>query len=129
MLIAFNDDLITRFAPRPQHGGELRVLYDQLAELSATAQWEGLLSLDSEIHWVTDPLLRVGLDLVVNGVAKADLETWLLALVASEARAGLPLIRQLMISEALLALYRGESPELARLLMLSYLGLASEGAK
>lgn len=127
MLISFNDDLLERFDPRPEDKDELVALNAQLFQFSKVAQREGFLSLDDEIHWVTDPLLRFGLRSIVDGIFDGEgLKAWLMALLVSETRTGKALIRQLMISEGLLAIYKGEDPELCRLLMSAYLGSRME---
>jgi flagellar motor component MotA len=90
----------------------LRPLIELIAGLSDHGRTNGLLSLEDKIPALrdTEPLLALGLTLVVDGVDPSEVSAILEHAIASEAQKGIALARNLLILDGVLGIQSGINP-------------------
>lgn len=95
----------------------LQPVAEKLLAMAKQARYEGLLTLEDQIHELEYPSLQIGLHLVIAGtdplIVRKILETRLLL----SNTAGIEFRRELMILEGLLAIQDGWKPQLVQLLL------------
>jgi flagellar motor component MotA len=73
-MIQWNADLARRLQCRDEEKKELGPFIARLMDLDRKARGEGFLSLESELASIEDPILQVGLRLVMEGISGEALE-------------------------------------------------------
>ena len=91
-------------------------------DLDRKARDDGFLALESELPSLDDPLLAVGLRLVMEGVSGEALEEILATYLLIEGRSGWPFLKACVIVEGLLALAESDDPALMARKLLPYFG-------
>jgi len=127
MMYPFNKDLISRFEISEADKPELVELIKEIYFHANTVRHNGsmiFLVRQEELDRIEDKLLRLGLRMIGDGAFdEVQFEEVLTALLMSEAPKGKALIRQLIVSEGLLSIRKGQSPSTSLLLMSAFLGL------
>ncbi len=94
----------------------------RLMDLDRKARDEGFLALESELASIEDPLLAVGVRLVMEGVAGEALEDILATYLLVEERSGWPFLKACVTIEGLVALAESDDPALMARKLLPYYG-------
>jgi hypothetical protein len=121
-MIQWNADLARRLLCRDEEKKELGPFIAKLMELDRKARGEGFLSLESELPSLDDPLLQVGVRLVMEGVSGEALEEILATYLLIEGRSGWPFLKACVAIEGLLALAESDDPALMARKLLPYFG-------
>jgi hypothetical protein len=121
-MIQWNADLARRLQCRDEDKKELAPFIKRLMELDRKARNEGFLSLESELASIDDPLLAVGVRLVMEGVSGEALEEILATYLLIEERSGWPFLKSCVTIEGLLALAESDDPALMARKLLPYFG-------
>ena len=121
-MIQWNADLARRLRCGEEEKKALGPIIQRLMELDRKARDEGFLSLDSELESIDDPLLAVGVRLVMEGVSGEALEEILATYILVEERSGWPFLKACVTIEGLLALAESDEPALMVRKLLPYFG-------
>jgi len=121
-MIQWNADLARRLQCRDEEKKDLGPYIARLMDLDRKARGEGFLSLESELPAIDDPLLEVGVRLVMEGVSGEALEEILATYLLIEARSGWPFLKACVAIEGLLALAESDDPALMARKLLPYFG-------
>jgi hypothetical protein len=121
-MIQWNADLARRLQCREEEKKGLGPIIKRLMDLDRKARGEGFLSLESELSSVDDPLLAVGLRLVMEGVSGEALEEILATYLLIEEKAGWPFLKSCVTIEGILALSESDDPALMARKLLPYFG-------
>jgi flagellar motor component MotA len=121
-MIQWNADLARRLRCGDDEKKGLGDLIARIMDLDRKARDEGFLSLESELPKLGDPLLEVGLRLVMEGVSGEALEEVLATYLLIEGRSGWHFLKACVIVEGLLALAESDDPELIARKLLPYFG-------
>jgi hypothetical protein len=121
-MIQWNADLVRRLQCRDDEKKGLGPLAARLMDLDRKARSEGFLALEGELPSIDDPLLSVGLRLVIEGVSGEALEDILATYLLIEDRSGWPFLKACATVEGLLSLAESDDPELLLRKVLPYFG-------
>ena len=121
-MIQWNADLAHKLQCREDEKKGLGPLIKRLMDLDRKARSEGFLSLESELPSMDDPLLVVGVRLVMEGVSGEALEEILATYLLIEEHSGWPFLKACVIVEGLLALAESDDPALMARKLLPYFG-------
>jgi hypothetical protein len=121
-MIQWSADLARRLQCRDDEKKGLTKLIGRLIDLDKKARGEGFLSLEPELAAIDDPLLSVGLRLVMEGVSGEALEEILATYLLVEDRSGWPFLKACVTIEGLLALSESDDPALMARKLLPYFG-------
>jgi Flagellar motor component len=121
-MIQWNADLVRRLQCRDDEKKGLGPLVKRLMDLDRKARSEGFLALEAELPSIDDPLLSVGLRLVIEGVSGEALEDILATYLLIEERAGWHFLKACATVEGLLSLAESDDPELLARKVLPYFG-------
>ncbi len=95
---------------------------DTIIGMADKARMEGLLALEDDLESIEEPLLRLGISLVLDGTEPELIESTLLsALHAGEYR-GAELVRRLIIIHGAMQVQAGTNPVLIKTILAAYLG-------
>lgn len=120
-MISWNAELSRRLSCGDDERRALGPLIRRFIDLSRKVRKEGYLVLDAEAAQAEDPLLRVGLHLVAEGVSGETLEDILATYLLANDEKGWPFLRACATIEGLLSLSEGdESPLMIRKLTAYY---------
>jgi flagellar motor component MotA len=100
---------------------EIDTLVTQLVAYARKARREGLLSLEQETEGAVSPLLKLGLQLVVDGI-DPSLTRQIMTNCVLRHGTGLELLKDLLITEGILRIQEGTNPSVLAALLLSYIG-------
>jgi flagellar motor component MotA len=121
-MIQWNADLARRLKCSDEEKKGLIPLIARIMDLDSKARDRGFLALESELPSLGDPLLEVGLRLVIEGVSGEALEEVLATYLLIEGRSGWPFLKACVIVEGLLALAESDDPALVARKLLPYFG-------
>jgi flagellar motor component MotA len=121
-MIQWNADLARKLQCRDEEKKGLTPIIARLMDLDRTARSEGFLALEAELPAIDDPLLAVGIRLVMEGVGGEALEEILSTYLLIEGRSGWPFLKSCVIIEGLLALAESDDPALMARKLLPYFG-------
>lgn len=121
-MIQWNADLARRLKCSDEEKKGLNPLIARIMDLDSKARDRGFLALESELPSLGDPLLEVGLRLVIEGVSGEALEEVLATYLLIEGRSGWPFLKACVIVEGLLALAESDDPALVARKLLPYFG-------
>jgi hypothetical protein len=121
-MIQWNADLARRLQCREEEKKSLGPIIKRLMEMDRKARGEGFLSLESELPSIDDPLLAVGVRLVMEGVSGEALEEILATYLLIEKHSGWPFLKACVTIEGLLALAESDDPALMARKLLPYFG-------
>jgi flagellar motor component MotA len=121
-MIEWNADLARRLHCREEEKKGLGPIIERLMNMDRKARSEGFLSLESELPSIDDPLLAVGVRLVMEGVSGEALEEILATYLLVERRSGWHFLKACVTIEGLLALAESDDPALMARKLLPYFG-------
>ena len=121
-MIQWNADLARKLQCRDDEKKGLTPIIARLMDLDRKARGEGFLSLESELASIDDPLLSVGVRLVMEGVSGEALEEILATYLLMEGRSGWLFLKACVTIEGLLALAESDDPALMARKLLPYFG-------
>ncbi|MBL8967115.1 MAG: hypothetical protein JNG85_08900 [Spirochaetaceae bacterium] len=121
-MIRWNAELARRLACGDEEKRALGPLIRRFVELSRTTRREGYLALESELSGLDDPLFKVGLRLVAEGLSGEALEEILATYLLAADEKGWPFLRSCAIVDGLLSLAEGDEPALMVRKLVAYFG-------
>jgi hypothetical protein len=121
-MIQWNAELARRLQCRDDEKKGLAPLIRRLLDLDRIARTEGFQALEPELATIGDPLLSIGLRLVMEGVSEEALEDILATYVMIDERSGWPFLRSCVIVEGLLAIAEVDDPALMARKLIAYYG-------
>jgi hypothetical protein len=121
-MIRWSADLARKLQCRDDEKEALGPLIRRLMDLDRKARAEGFLSLESELATIDDPLLSIGIRLVLEGVSGEALEEILATYLLVEDGSGWPFLKACVTVEGLLALAESDDPALMARKLLPYYG-------
>jgi hypothetical protein len=121
-MIQWNAELARRLRCREEEKRELAPLIRRLMDMARAARAEGFQALEREIPAVDDPLLAVGLRLVMEGLSGDALEDILATYLLAEGRSGFPFLQACVVVEGLVALAEADEPALMARKLVAYFG-------
>ncbi len=121
-MIQWSADLARMLHCREEERKGLTPIIRRLMDLDRKARDEGFLALESELASIEDPLLAVGVRLVMEGVAGEALEDILATYLLVEERSGWPFLKACVTIEGLVALAESDDPALMARKLLPYYG-------
>jgi flagellar motor component MotA len=121
-MIHWNAELARRLQCRDDEKKGLAPLIRRLLDLDRIARTEGFQALEPELATIGDPLLSIGLRLVMEGVSEEALEEILATYVMIDERSGWPFLRSCVIVEGLLAIAEVDDPALMARKLIAYYG-------
>jgi flagellar motor component MotA len=121
-MIQWNADLARRLHCREEEKKALVPVIRRLMDLDRKARDQGFLALESDLASIDDPLLAVGVRLVMEGVSGEALEEILATYLLVEERSGWPFLKACVTIEGLLALAESDEPALMARKLLPYFG-------
>ncbi len=121
-MIQWNAELARRLACREEEKRGIAPLIRRFMELDRRTRSEGFQALESEIPAADDPLLAVGLRLVMEGLSGEILEDILATYLLAEERTGWPFLRACVIVEGLMSLAEADDPAIMARKLVAYYG-------
>jgi hypothetical protein len=121
-MIQWNAELARRLACREEEKRGIAPLIRRFMDLDKRTRTEGFQSLESEVTNAEDPLLSVGLRLVMEGLSGEILEDILATYLLAEDRTGWPFLRACVIVEGLLSLAEADDPAIMARKLVAYYG-------
>jgi hypothetical protein len=121
-MIQWNANLARKLQCRDEEKKGLGPIIERLMGLDRKARNEGFLSLESELPSIDDPLLAIGVRLVMEGVSGEALEEILATYLLIEVRSGWPFLKACVTIEGILALAESDDPALMARKLLPYFG-------
>jgi flagellar motor component MotA len=121
-MIQWSAELAKRLQCRDEEKKGLGPLIRRLLELDKIARTEGFQALEPELKATGDPLLTIGLKLVMEGVSEEALEEILATYLAVEEHSGWPFLRSCVIIEGVLAIAEADDPALMSRKLVAYYG-------
>ena len=121
-MIQWNADLARKLQCRDEDKKGLGPIIKRLMDLDRRARNEGFLSLEEELPSIDDPLLAVGVRLVMEGVSGEALEEILATYLLVVEKSGWPFLKACVVIEGLLALAESDDPALMARKLLPYYG-------
>jgi hypothetical protein len=122
-MIEWNADLARRLHCRDDEKKGLGPIIKRLMDLDRKARDNGFLSLEAELASIDDPLLIIGLRLVMEGISGEALEEILATYLLVEGKSGWPFLKACVTIEGLLALAESDDPALMARKLLPYFGV------
>jgi hypothetical protein len=122
-MIEWNADLARRLHCRDEEKKALGPIIKRLMDLDRKARGDGFLSLEAELSSIDDPLLAIGLRLVMEGISGEALEEILATYLLVEGKSGWPFLKACVTVEGLLALAESDDPALMARKLLPYYGV------
>jgi len=101
---------------------QLRRIIEELTGLADTARSEGLLALEEGIDEIEEPLLKLGMLLVIEGQEPTLVENSLLTALHSGEYRGVELLKRLIIITGVMGIQDGENLSTLKTLLSTYLG-------
>ena len=86
-----------------------------LVDLSDQASKKGLLSLEGELGNVTDPLLKIGLQLIIDKIDQDNIRDILDSDIYYNESNGRELLKKIIIREGLLRIQAGDPPRIVKI--------------
>ena len=105
---------------------QIMELINLLVQASEKARSDGLLALEDEMDHYEQPLLKLGMQLVVDGTDPNIVDQMLTARILSENKHGKAFLEQIIIFTAVLSIQSGDNPRLMLEKCISYLGDAAD---
>ena len=105
---------------------QLVQLIDLFIQASEKARLEGLLALEDDIEEYEYPLLRTGMQLVVDGTDPELIKEILSARILSENKRGKAFLEQVLIYTGLLSIQAGDNPRVLMERLFAFLGEEAE---
>jgi flagellar motor component MotA len=121
-MIRWSAELSRRMACGDEDKRALAPLMRRLVDLSRKMRREGFQALEAELPGIEDPLFRIGLKLVGEGLVGEPLEDILGTYLLSSDEKGWPFLRACVTIEGLLALAEGDEPALMVRKLVAYYG-------
>ncbi len=121
-MIRWNAELVRRLACAEEEKRALGPLIRRFVELSRKARREGFQALESDIASLDDPLFRIGLRLVAEGLSGQALEDILATYLLTADEKGWPFLRACAVIDGLLSLAEGDEPALMARKLVAYFG-------
>ena len=101
---------------------ELVSLIDLLVQASEKSRREGLLALEDDIDEYMHPLLKLGMQFVVDGTDPDIIQSILTSRILSENKRGRDFLEQIIICDGVLSIQSGDNPRIIMVKCFSYLG-------
>lgn len=101
---------------------ECFLLITELIELAKLARHEGLFEIEKKMTGITEPLIQKGLDLILNGNEKADIVEIFSTYLNFSNLKGKELLKQFIITRAILAIQNGDNADLLKERLIAFLG-------
>lgn len=121
-MIQWSAELAKRLQCRDEEKKGLGPLIRRLLELDRIARTEGFQALEPELKTTSEPLLAIGLKLVMEGVSEEALEDILATYLAVEERSGWPFLRSCVIIEGIMSIAEADDPALMSRKLVAYYG-------
>lgn len=121
-MIRWSAELSRRLNCGDEEKRALSPLIRRFVDLTRKARREGFQSLEAEISGIEDPLFKIGLRLVGEGLAGEPLEDILSTYLLASDDKGWPFLRACVTIEGLLALAEGDEPALMVRKLVAYFG-------
>lgn len=121
-MILWNAELLRRLSCREEEKRQIAPLIRRFMELAQKARTEGYQALDGLVSEAEDPLLSLGLRLVLEGLSEDALEDVLATYLLAENRSGWPFLKACVIIEGLLALVADDDPATVARKLVAYYG-------
>ncbi|MGO8693513.1 MAG: hypothetical protein ACLQMF_07535 [Rectinemataceae bacterium] len=121
-MIQWNAELVRRLSCRDEEKRQIASLIRRFMELARTAGREGFQSIEASLKEDDDPLLALGLRLVIEGLPELALEDVLATYLVAEDRSGWPFLKACVIIEGLLSLAAADEPALIARKLVAYYG-------
>jgi len=93
-----------------------------MVQASEKARREGLLALEGDIDEYKHPLLKLGMQFVVDGTDPEIIQSIITSRILSENRHGRDLLEQIIICDSVLSIQSGDNPRIIMVKLFSYLG-------
>lgn len=122
-MIRWSAELARRLACSDEDKRALGPLIRRFVDLSRRMRREGLASLESEMATVEDPLFKIGLRLVAEGLTGEPLEDILSTYLLTLDEKGWPFLRACVTIEGLLSVAEGDEPALIVRKLVPYYGV------
>ncbi|MCL2628273.1 MAG: hypothetical protein FWD44_06230 [Oscillospiraceae bacterium] len=94
----------------------------KIINMANIARTQGLLALELELEQTENVFFKTALELVIDGNALETVEQILCNLILSENHTGAELLKRLLFAEGILAMQRGENPNITMLRLSALLG-------
>ena len=127
--MAFDWQLAERMQCSRAEKEELVPLIDLLVRAAEKSREEGLLALEDDVRSYTYPLLRLGMQLVVDGTDPEIIGAMLRVRILSGNKRGKGLLEQLIICDGALSIQSGDNPKIIEEKCFSYLGEEADELK
>ncbi len=101
---------------------ELLPFIEELVKYSDTARREGILGLENELDNMQPRMLRKGMHMAVDGFDPDLVQSHLFHYALCGGAKGKELLRNMLITEAVLAIQQGDNPHIVRENLLSLMG-------
>ena len=95
---------------------------DKIIDIVNIARNQGILVLEDKIPEIDDYLLKVGIQLMVDGLSPEYILEVMDKMITASQKTGVELMQQLIIRDGVLSIQAGESPSLVLLKLYAYLG-------
>lgn len=122
-MIRWSAELSRRLACSDEDKRALGPLIRRFVDLARKMRREGLVSLEAEMTAVEDPLFKIGLRLVAEGLAGEPLEDILSTYLLNLDEKGWPFLRACVTIEGLLSIAEGDEPALIVRKLVPYYGV------
>lgn len=121
-MIQWNAELARRLGCREDEKRALVPLIRRLMDLGRVARSEGFQAFERELPETREPILAVGLRLVMEGLSGEALEDILGTYLIAEDRSGSGFLEACIVIEGLLSLSEADEPALMARKLVAYLG-------
>jgi flagellar motor component MotA len=121
-MIRWSAELARRMNSGDEEKRALGPLVRRFVDLSRKTRREGFQSLEAETASIDDPLFKIGLRLVSEGLAGEPLEDILSTYLLASDEKGWPFLRACVTIEGLLSLAEGDDPDLMVRKLVAYYG-------
>ena len=121
-MVQWNAELARRLSCKEDEKRQLGGLIRRFMSLARTARSEGFQALEGQVDESDDPLLVLGLRLVLEGLPEEALEDVLSTYLLAENRSGWPFLKACVIIEGLLALAGDDEPAVIAQKLVAYYG-------
>lgn len=121
-MIRWSAELARRMNCGDEEKRALGPLVRRFVDLSRKTRREGFQSLEAEAASIEDPLFKIGLRLVAEGLAGEPLEDILSTYLLASDEKGWPFLKACVTIEGLLSLAEGDDPDLMVRKLVAYYG-------
>lgn len=121
-MIRWNAELARRLACGDEEKRALGPLIRRFVEFSRKGRREGYQALEADIASLDDPLFKIGLRLVAEGLSGEALEEILATYLLAADEKGWPFLRACAVVDGLLSLAEGDEPALMVRKLVAYFG-------